>query len=246
MDFFKPDAFLSAVLGKDAYCLVTAPTTGHPSEFLQDCAERMADPRFFATAKAPAQDVAGLAALVLAGFLPVDVNLSFERPFRAKEEVPPQTFLGLVRLAQPKDEAAVRRISAASLTSSRFHLDPAIAPELSSRIKADWAGNYFSGRRGQAMAVAEKDGSVVGFLLLIFSGQTLVIDLLAVDEQHRRQGIGAALIAFAETTLPSFTTLAVGTQAANKGSVRFYESQGLRYTGANYVLHAHGARHAHR
>lgn len=246
MDFFEPDAFLSAVMDRSAFWLAAPPSAELLPAFRPDCAARLADPRFFATAKATVLDVAGLAALVDAGFRPVDVSLSLARPVRVDTSGPTLTWGGQVRFAWPEDEAEVRRIAAASLTTSRFHLDPRITPELAARVKSEWVGNFFRGMRGQAMAVAEKDGRVAGFLLFIYSGETLVIDLLAVDEPYRRQGAGAAIIAFAEVGLAGFSTLAVGTQAANRGSVRFYESQGLRYTGASYVLHAHGGLHAHR
>jgi GNAT superfamily N-acetyltransferase len=246
LDFFAPDNFLAAVMDRDAYWLANAPSDGQRAAFLADCAARLSAPRFFATAKAPAQDQARLSLLMDAGFRPVDVNLSFARPVRTAGEIPPQAWPGLVRLARPGDEADVRRISAASLTTSRFHQDLAIGLDAASRVKAEWAGNYFAGKRGQAMAVAEKDGRVAGFLLFIYSGKSLVIDLLSVDEPFRRQGAAAAIIAFAEANLPGFDTLAVGTQSVNTGSVRFYESQGFRYTGASYMLHAHGGSHADR
>ncbi|MDQ7834246.1 MAG: GNAT family N-acetyltransferase [Humidesulfovibrio sp.] len=240
MDFFAPDNFLSAVMDRAAFWLATTPSEDQRPAFLAACAARLRDPRFFGTAKAPAQDQARLSLLLDAGFRPVDVSLSLARVVRTAGEIPPQAWPGLVRLARPEDEADVRRISATSLTTSRFHQDPAIGLDVAARIKAEWAGNYFCGKRGQTMAVAEKDGRVAGFLLFLYSGQSLIIDLLAVDAPFRRQGAAAAIIAFAEANLPGFTTLAVGTQAANTGSVRFYESLGLRYTGSSYVLHAHG------
>lgn len=246
MNFFAPDPFLSAAMDRNAFWLSSPPPVEQLPAFWRDCAARLSDPRFFATAKVPVQDVAGLRGLIGAGFVPVDVSLSFARPVRTVKQLPPLAWGGLLRFARPEDEGEVRRISAANLTTSRFHLDPSIAPDLGARIKAEWSGNFFSGRRGQALVVAEKDDRVAGFLLFIHSGQTLVIDLLAVDEPYRRQGAGAAIIAFAEAKLAGFTTLSVGTQAANTGSVRFYETQGLRYTGASYVLHAHGRSNADR
>lgn len=240
MDFFAPDDFLSAVMDREAFWLRLLPTPEQLPAFQSESAARTAEPHFFATAKTPVSDVIMLHALIRAGFAPVDVSLSLSRPLRASADIPPQVWPGQVRPARAEDEPAVRRISAASLTTTRFHLDPALAPTLGARIKAEWAGNFFHGRRGNSMVVAEQGGHVAGFLLCIHSGDTLVIDLLAVDEVFRRKGVAAAILAFAETKLPQFTTLSVGTQAANTGSVRFYESQGLRYAGASYVLHAHG------
>ena len=246
MDFFAPDEFLSAVMDRAAFVLAAMPTAEQLPIFRGECASRLCDLRFFATAKVPIQDCVGLAALVAFGFRPVDVSLSFARAVRASGEIASQVWSGGVRLARPEDEAEVRRIAAESLTTSRFHLDPTIGLDLAARIKSEWAGNFFSGKRGQAMVVAEKGGQMAGFLLFVYSEKALVIDLLAVDEPYRRQGAGAAIIAFAEANLPGFTTLNVGTQAANTGSVRFYEAQGLRYAGASHVLHAHGGAHAHR
>lgn len=240
MGFFAPDAFLSALLDRDARRLVAIPGPEDEAGFLEECGRLMRSPLFFATAKVGAHEVAALHRLVRAGFLPVDVNVTLSRAARAGGEFAPQGWNGVVRPARPEDEAQVRRIAAESLVTSRFHLDPLLDREIGPRVKAEWAGNFFCGKRGGSMVVAERDGVVAGFLLLLHVGDALVIDLLAVDSVYRRQGAAAAIVAYAEATITGFAELKVGTQAANQGSVRFYESQGLRYCGASHVLHAHG------
>jgi ribosomal protein S18 acetylase RimI-like enzyme len=245
-DWFAPDAFLSGALDRDAWNLTTVPEAGQAEDFLRACAGKMADPRFFASAHVPVAAVAPLALLVRAGFRPVDTNLRFARPLRAGGTGHAGAWTGTVRLATPRDEPEVRRLAGACLTTSRFHLDPRIPDAQAAMVKSAWAGNFFAGRRGQAMVVAERHGRCAGFLLLLVRGTDLVIDLIAVDAPFRRQGAAAAMLGLAETRPGDCRRLLVGTQAANAGSVRFYESQGFRYDAAASVLHAHGGSNAHR
>jgi ribosomal protein S18 acetylase RimI-like enzyme len=243
MDWFTADPFSSTALGRDAWVLSRHPLPGEEAAFSRECAGRMAAPGFFASAKVPVRDVAGLEVLMRAGFALVDTNLRFERP--AGPGVP-SAWSGTIRFAEPRDEAEVRRMAAENLTLSRFHLDPRIGAETAAWLKAEWAGNFFSGRRGHAMAVAEERGGLAGFLLLLASGSDLVIDLVAVDVPFRRRGVAAAMLGFAMSSLPGFGRVLTGTQAANAASVRFYEAQGFRFDAAAHMLHAHGGVHAHR
>jgi ribosomal protein S18 acetylase RimI-like enzyme len=68
---------------------------------------------------------------------------------------------------------------------------------------------------------------------------TLIIDLIAVDERHRRKGIATGMIAYAESHCGHFETIRVGTQVANIPSLRFYERAGFLVSASNYVFHYH-------
>jgi ribosomal protein S18 acetylase RimI-like enzyme len=191
--------------------------------------------RVFAYAKVAATDVARVHALESEGFRLVDTNVQLEKArgigtIRAQAEF---------RHARAEDEDAVARLAGEGFEWSRFHLDPHFTPEQAARIKAEWTRNYFRGKRGQAMIVAEVDGAIAGFNQLLKMGETLTIDLIAVEARYRRRGIAAGLIAFAEHEHGEVTTIRVGTQLANTVSLRLYESLGFRVVSAQYVLHYH-------
>ncbi len=60
------------------------------------------------------------------------------------------------------------------------------------------------GRDPQALIVAEYEGAVVGTVIAGWDGWRCHLYRLAVDPAHRRQGIGAALLAAAERRFEEF------------------------------------------
>lgn len=148
-----------------------------------------------------------------------------------------------VRFAEAGDEAAVLDLAGRSFRYSRFHLDPDIPRPLADEIKTRWAGNYFSGQRGDYMAVAERGGRVVGFLqLLVAADQGLIIDLIAVHPDHRGLGLAEAMIRFAFTACGRPGPVRAGTQSANLPSLALYHKLGFHVVASNHVFHHHGPR----
>lgn len=193
----------------------------------------------FAYAKVPVGDLESVWRLSGHGFQVVDVAVTFERPGQI---APADTD---ARFAIADDRDSVCEIAGTVFRYSRFHLDPAISKETANTIKSEWVNNYFAGARGDGMVVAERDGRPVGFLLLLWStDDLLVIDLIGVDSQYQGQGIGRDMIRFAshygtgDGRRPS--RMRVGTQIANTSSIRLYELLGFRLVEAQYVLHYHG------
>jgi len=180
--------------------------------------------------------VAEVAALTGRGFHLVDTNVQLSRPAGAfaVEDVH-------CRHAEPADEATVRAVAASSFSQTRFHLDPRIGKRGADRVKEEWAGNFFSGKRGDWMIVAEDGGVVAGFLqVLRAAGGELVIDLVGVRPGSRGKGLGRSMIAFAaHACLGVSAPMIVGTQIANSGSLRLYENLGFRVSSASHVLHLH-------
>jgi ribosomal protein S18 acetylase RimI-like enzyme len=195
----------------------------------------------FAYAKCQVSRVDEVSALCDFGFRVIDTALTLEGVVDFESGYNDEA----VRFANADDRDAVRAIAGQAFRFSRFHLDPLISVRIADEIKASWAGNYFAGRRGDSMVVAESNGEVVGFLQLLWGQEgILIIDLIGVVPKCQGQGFGIAMIRHAamngtgDDRKP--TRMLVGTQAANITSVRFYESLGLRLRSAQYVLHFHG------
>ena len=176
-------------------------------------------PHGFYFSRIPAADIRTANALAAFGFRTVDAGVTLERAKTGHGNI-----RGIaVRAAVARDREAVADIARHGFKYSRFHLDPQIPGELADEIKAQWAENYFRGKRGDAMVIAESAGNPAGFLQIIHAGDgALVIDLIAVEASHRGKGIGSAMIAWAAEHL-SGAHMRVGTQAANVDSLRFYE-----------------------
>jgi ribosomal protein S18 acetylase RimI-like enzyme len=227
-----PDEWLAGILSRPVWRLLKragAPQLG----------ELLSAKSGFAYAKCDVFEVETVSRLVDKGFRVVDTALTFDGVNLAGNPSSHAT-----RPANPLDEEAVRGIAGSAFRFSRFHLDPEIPPNLANTIKREWAGNFFSGSRGDGMVVVESAGQVAGFLQLIWgNGDALIIDLIGIHPDFQGRGLGKALVLHAikhgtgDGRVP--TGIIVGTQAANTPSIRLYESLGLRLRSAQYVLHFH-------
>ena len=225
----EADAWLGSILGRPAWTV-----TEQGSTPLGELSKAPA----FATAKLDASATGDVAALEGLGFRAVDMALTFDT---SEAQLGSST---AARFARPGDQSRVEAIAGSAFRYSRFHLDPRLPKALADRVKAAWAGNWFRGKRGDGMVVAEAGGRVAGFLQLLWAPQDcLVIDLIAVDAESARKGLARGMIGFArekgtgDARRPR--SMRVGTQAANIPSVRLYESLGFRLRGAQFVLHYH-------
>jgi GNAT superfamily N-acetyltransferase len=224
-----PDAWLSRQLGYAAYHL---PATAEPPT-----PEELPAGPAFVDAKVPTDALARLHRLEAVGFQVIDTSVQLTRP-----AVPLEGPVDRCRFARPDDEGAVRTLAAHAITQSRFHLDPAIPRATANQLKAEWAGNFFSGRRGEWMVVAADEAGVCGFLQLLRATSGVVIDLIGVAAGRRSQGLGGQMVAFAaRECLHKPAALLVGTQIANARSLVFYHRQGFAVTSSAYVLHLHRA-----
>jgi ribosomal protein S18 acetylase RimI-like enzyme len=227
----KPDAWLSGILGYPAW-RTDNDAAGEPLSALQ-----AASP-VFAYAKLTVGRISAVSQLTDIGFRVVDTALTFDGVISGAAG-------DGVRFAARADRNTVARIAGGAFRFSRFHLDPLMQEGVADTIKSLWAANYFEGKRGDGMVVAERDGRIVGFLQLLRAPQDrLTIDLIGVDPAWQRQGIARGMILYAalyglgDGRAPAGMT--VGTQAANTPSVRLYEALGFRLASAQYVMHYHG------
>jgi len=226
-----PDVWLGERLGKKVWRLELGTELAAP-----DLHELLADPgpEALVYCKVAAHDMGLVHLLEQTGFRLVDASLTLERSNDAEANGSEA-----VRWAVAADCGPVMETARANFSFSRFHQDPLIPGKIADDLKAEWAGNFFRGRRGDAMVVAEQHGRVAGFLQLLQSSKALVIDLLAVDRQARGSGLAEAMIRFAGSHFPLCDVLRVGTQAANIPAARLYEKLGFRLRQAHYVFHLH-------
>ncbi|PTQ08259.1 GNAT family N-acetyltransferase [Sphingomonas oleivorans] len=80
---------------------------------------------------------------------------------------------------------------------------------------------------GWALTVAEHQGKVVGFVAS--KPDAALLDQLFIHIDYQRMGVGSALLAEAQKTMPSGFTLRAAT--ANVGARAFYEKHGLHVVG---------------
>jgi len=171
-----------------------------------------------------------------AGFRIADVNIVFVKRINHRTSIDSDS----IRFSAPKDQSMVKELARQSFKYSRFHMDQELESDQADMIKAEWANNFFLGKRGNWMIIAEHNEKVIGFLLLLKGEKnSLVIDLIAVDSTFRGQGVASKMIKFAETKLKTFETIQAGTQIVNFSSIQLYEKLGFRACKSYYVLHYH-------
>lgn len=188
----------------------------------------------FAYVKVDVQDVEVVETLTKRDFFIVDTNVSYICKLAIAQNAAENI---VIRAANLEDKDSVCQIAGEAFSLTRFHADPYIDKTLADRIKFDWAGNYFSGDRGDEMLVAEQGGQVIGFNQILIRDGIAIIDLIAVKTSAQGQGVGKAMIAKLQER---FDTLRVGTQLSNKSSIALYEKMGFCFENASYVLHYHG------
>lgn len=226
---YQSDPWLSSMIGKAAFTVrLTA----------NDVSGKPRGP-YFACVRVATADIPSVLQVQREGFYLVDTNVRFEvlrDEFRSNKRINRCN----VRTASTDDQEDIGRLAGSAFRFSRFHLDPGFQKEVADTIKAEWARNFFRGLRGKHLLVAETEGHVVGFLLLLNpSPGDYVIDLVGVASEYRGRGIGQTLLSSLWNHLSDCNRVIVGTQVANTDSLRLYEKLGFRITRSEYIFHGH-------
>lgn len=142
------------------------------------------------------------------------VVLRLDRLERRARPVSPAPVGVGVRRATPSDAAAVLKVDEASFDEFWAYDTPMLAEYL----------------RRDRVAVATRNGQVVGYTLATMRGEEGSIGRLAVIPAERRRGIGAALLddAVAWTTGQGASHVTLCTQEENAQSQRLYRAAGFR------------------
>lgn len=229
----KEDEWLSSLLGVPAF------------HFNFESDEKKSIPDFFCQlpekafvdVKVLPEDVGVVRQLEAKGFHLIDTNIQLLR--QSGQFVPRETE-AKIRFAESRDAPQVGFLAETGFSKDRFHLDQSIPTKVANAVKRAWAENFFNGRRGNWMVVAEVSSEICGFLLLLKGADgELVIDLIAVSEAWQGQKIGSAMIGFALSNIAACGKILVGTQLANLESLSFYQALGFHVTSGKYVLHFH-------
>jgi len=94
-------------------------------------------------------------------------------------------------------------------------------------------------RRRDALVVVARGGArIVGFAIMRYGDDEAHLDLLAVDPDHRQQGLGRHLVEWLEAPalVAGITSVVLEVRESNRGARAFYERLGYRALGhvANY------------
>jgi len=237
----KKDPWLSGFLHRESYTLnVSAKWIENVSKDESEEKKQFVDllsQKVFVQAKIDTLELKTIALLEAWGFHLIDTNVVFEKTILKGEHRSVST---KIRVAENIDSQAVGELGSNSFVYSRFYLDPQIPVETANEIKSAWVLNFFRGKRGDQLLVAEKDRKIAGFNQLIYGlDNSVCIDLIAVGKSFARQGIASDLINYIDTVCDDKKRVVVGAQVSNIPSIRLYQKLGFRMCSSKYVFHYH-------
>ena len=237
----KKDPWLSGLLHRESYTLnINTQWIENASKNESKDKKQIVDllsQKVFIQAKIDTLELKTIALLESWGFRLIDTNVVFEKTILKGGQ---KQINAKIRVAEDIDIQAVGELGRNNFVYSRFHLDPQIPVETANEIKSAWVLNYFQGKRGDQLFVAEKHRKIVGFnQLTCGQDNSVCIDLIAVGKSLTRQGIASDLINHLEIVYGNKNKIIVGTQVSNIPSIRLYEKLGFSMCRSKYVFHYH-------
>lgn len=119
------------------------------------------------------------------------------------------------RIDAPMDIAAIATLTADVMVTSHLHADPRLPLARTRALFAAWATNDITGR-AQRTIVARAGREIVGYITLLVTPTSVMIDLVAVAASWHGRGIGSAMIASVIDWVGERDVVTtVGTQVAN-------------------------------
>ncbi len=100
----------------------------------------------------------------------------------------------------------------------------------------------FAGEAGAVVLVAERDGVLVGFVIVSVAGDEGYVVTLDVDPALRRAGVARALMerAVADVAAAGGVVVRLHVHVGNLGAVRFYEGLGFKGVGMGKGFYGDG------
>lgn len=147
-----------------------------------------------------------------------------------------------VEPAQEFDVERLQKIARASFTHDRLHADPMVPKAEADAAKEKWVHDAYFDPAKSILVARDAMGLAAGFMIyrIDVSGKraarALIIDLLAVDQNHRRQGIAQQLIGTVCRERGCRRVVA-GTQKTNLSARAFYREQGMKVSIKQRTFH---------
>ena len=145
-----------------------------------------------------------------------------------------------VTYAGPYEHHYLRELAARSFRHDRLHADPTVAKADADDAKRMWVTNAMADD-ARKVAFAQYGSEVTGLLIWKRTRtardiNTMVVDLLAVDERYRRHDIATTLIAFGFDETGA-RRIQAGTQSTNAAAIAFYKSLGMKLKSEQRTFH---------
>jgi ribosomal protein S18 acetylase RimI-like enzyme len=198
-----------------------------------------------------ASELAAIHALEKGGFLLMDTLLDFVFDFShtSIEEINPAERDKQLKLrrATPTDMPALVAINERSFANyfGRYHADPQMPPGTATKVYAEWVRSAFAGWADWIL-VAEFDGKIAGHSVWRKtlesqgenSGGVAYCDLVVVDPEFHKRGLGTALMLDGMHIAGDFAQYLVGpVHVCNYAVQRTLQKLGWKISGARHSFH---------
>jgi GNAT superfamily N-acetyltransferase len=168
------------------------------------------------------------------GFRMMDVRVTFEHSL----EEPPKPSQPL-RVASREELESLLPLARQSFGDTRFYADPGFPRDRVDELYAEWILASNDGPMGDAVLLAEREGSTAGAITCVRGDEAGEIGLIMVDRAARGLGVGSDLVAGALEWLreAGSARVEVQTQARNVGAQRLYQRAGFLTSRVDIWLH---------
>jgi len=177
--------------------------------------------------RVPAPDLPLARAAEQAGLRLVDVSVDLASPVGGHHTIAANG--GGIRAAMPADIDALQSIAESAFQFSRFGSDPFFSAQQVAGFHRQWVSNLCDGL-AKAVMVALASDEIVGFTSCALQADgTGRIPLIATSDEHRRQGVGRALVdaSLAWFAAAGVKSVRVKTQAVNYPALGLYHRAGF-------------------
>jgi len=243
--FIEESSFDSAALRMKVFRLIKCyPTSADPKNLdglvreLTDSAKRAFCELMIA--RVDAQDMALVQAFERSSYVACDVLVTYS--LKPREVVPADVGDLELRDGRVNDADWMARISAEAFSFSHYFNSPWVNRRSAEEVVKKWINNSIVGYADRVL-IAEREGKPVGYITVrsksVCEGYKMsTIDLIAVDQSARGQGVGRILTSTAIAThKEEVSSWYVGTQAQNSAACRMYESVGFRQASLSATFH---------
>lgn len=166
-----------------------------------------------------------------------DVNVQFQKE---NTKVPNATDESTTIYNSYQRNEQILNLAKKSFIYSRFFNDPFLNSKEAKEIYYQWTANSFE-KTNKFFVVTKRNNNIAGYIIFSINEDSdrATIELIAVDENTRGQGVGRALISKLEAYLyeKEIFNLHVGTQIDNINAFNFYLNNKYNIANFNSVFH---------
>lgn len=165
-----------------------------------------------------------------------DINIQLEKKVFKIEDIG-EDLLNLSIENKKRFDKKIIDLSENIFLNSRFFNDPNINKKVANGVYKNWVNNSFD--KENKYFITYIDDYLKGFLIFSILEDSAVIELISVDSNFRKVGIGKKLIASLNNFLyrKDIKNILVGTQVENINAINFYKSCGCKIKDLKYIYH---------